>query len=138
MENSTHQKTSTPKKVQTFNLNLPAGTPATRREFRCPLDSEYDQCTGFYAIENKNGGLVAPWRIGIKDDTRTYLDLTNGKHLQASLNFEIKRRFYPCEIKAKGRILIVTIETFDQVAAGNALDVDFIVEVEKLPEPLKK
>ena len=137
MEN-TNPRTTNPKKVQTFNLNLPAGTPATRREFRCPLDSEFDRCTGFYAIENKTGGLVTPWKIGIKDDTRTYLDQTNGKHLQASLNFEIKKRFYPCEIRAKGRVLIVTIEIFEQVAAGNSLDIDFIVEVEKLPEPVKK
>lgn len=128
----------TAKKVQTFNLNLPAGTAATRREFRCQLDSEYDNCTGFYAIENRNGGLTTPWKIGIKDDSRTYLDLTNGKHLQASLNYEIKKRFYPAQIRAKGRVLIVTIETFEGIALGNSLDIDFIVEVEKIPETAKK
>src|SRR5438045_114558 len=93
-------------KIQAFNLVIASGTAATRKEFRCTLDNEFDMANGYYAIENKNGGLTTQWKIGLKDDTRTYMDLVNGKHLQASTAYPIKDRFYGNQqIAAKGRVV---------------------------------
>lgn len=116
-------------KVQSALLSLPANSPAGRRDFKVTLDSEFDHSTGLYAIENHNGGLVTPWKIGLKDSTRTYLDLVNGKHLQASTNYKIKDRFYPQWMRAKGRNIFVTIETYE--ATTSELNIDLFFELVK-------
>lgn len=112
-------------KVQTTTISIPANAPAARRDFKVTLDSEFDHSLGYYAIENSNGGLTTQWKIGVKDDTNTYLDLVNGKHLQASLNFPTKDRFDPQVIRAKGRNVFVTIETYEPTTSELNIDLLF-------------
>lgn len=117
-------------KTQVLNISIPAATAAGRRDYRVTLDSEFDICAGYYALENKDGGLTTQWKIGLKDDSKTYQDLVNGLHFQASTNYKISERFYRDQpFKANGIVVTVTIETFE--ATVSELNIDVLFELKK-------
>lgn len=117
-------------KTQVLNIVIASGTAAGRRDYRVTLDSEFDECAGYYALQNKNGGLTTQWKIGLKDDNRTYQDLVNGLHLQASTSYKISERFYREQpFKAKGIVVTVTIETFE--ATASELNIDVLFDLKK-------
>lgn len=117
-------------RVQTQNILIPSGTAAGRRDFRVTLDSEFHTCTGYYVIENRTGGLNTQWTIGIKDDQRNVRDLTNGQSLQVKTEVPIDLRYSRKALfMAKGKIIIVTIETFETCTSD--LSIDILYELSK-------
>ena len=113
-------------KLQVLTIAIAAATAAGRREFRVTLDAEFEICAGYYALQNKNGGLTTQWKIGLKDDSKTYQDLVNGLHLQSSTAFKIADRFYREQpFVSRGKTITVSIETFEATASELNIDVLF-------------
>jgi hypothetical protein len=116
-------------KVQTENIVIANGTVAGRYETRVTLDSEYDFCTGYYAIENINGGLTR-YNLGLKDDNKTYSDLVNSQSFQTDRNIEITKRYNPdTPFKSKGITVTVTVEFFQALTAD--LNIDMLFRLKK-------
>ena len=116
-------------KIQVENIVVALGTAAGRYETRITLDSEYDFCTGYYMIENSNGGLLR-YNIGLKDDNVTFSDLVNSKHFQASTSYRIVDRYNPeTPFRSKGKTVTVTIEVL--LAPVTDLNIDFLFRLQK-------
>ncbi len=117
-------------KTQIKNLTIAASVAAGRTAFRVELDSEFDICAGYYAIQNLGGGLTTQWKIGLKDDSVTYQDLVNGQHLQVSTALKIADRFNREQpFPSKGKVMIITVETFETTASE--LNIDFLFDLKK-------
>ena len=124
-------------KTQVLNIVIAASQAAGRREFRVALDPEFEFCAGYYALQNKNGGLTTQWRVGLKDDSKTYQDLVNGLHLQASTSVKIADRFYREQpFVSRGKTVTVSIETFETTASE--LNIDFLFDLRTMmPQQVK-
>ena len=120
-------------KIQGENITVPSGTAAARKDFRITLDSEYTYARGYYAIQNTGGGLTTQWKLGIKDDSRTYVDLVNGKHFQSDTNIIIPHRFNPQPLKAAGRTITVTLETYETTTSDLSIDMLFELHKGEMP-----
>lgn len=113
------------KKIQVLNVVIANGTAAGKQDFRVTLDSEFDFCEGYYAIVNSNGGLTR-YNLGLKTDQKTIQDLAHKSHMEASTSYKISDRFNrDTPFESKGKIVIVTVETFAATTSELNLDVLF-------------
>ena len=116
-------------KIQRKNIVLANGTAAGVTTYRVTLDAEYSDCEGVCVIENTAGGLVR-YDIGLKDDTKTIIELASANLLKTTTNYKADDRFLrSVPFKANGKVVTITLETF--AATTSELNVDFLFLLKK-------
>ena len=111
-------------KIQTKNIVVGSGSAAAVSTYRVTLDNEYEECIGIAVVENTAGGLTR-YNVGLKDDSKTYIEPSNVNMLKTTSNYKADERFMRgVPFKAAGKTVTIMLETF--AATTSELNFDFL------------
>lgn len=121
-------------RFQTKNIIVPAATPAGATvEFRIDLDRLYRRTTGWVLFVNNNGG-AAYLRVGLKDDTRTIMEVTNAEFIRATSSNNKGARFTAVYAKVDGQQLTIQVQVPPTGLTADA-NLDFVFSLDDSSEP---
>ena len=117
-------------KIITNTVVVAIGEAAGTRQVNQELDTDFDFCTGFFAVRNKGADYL---RVAIKDqEGNVYVATTNLKTITVGEEVKIKDRFYANEpFRAKGKKMVIEYTWFSAPIAEQSFDIVFELRSEK-------
>lgn len=111
-------------KAQTVTVTFPSGTEAGLYETTVKLDTKFTQCNGVAVYETGAGG-IPNYKIGLKDDTATYQDLTHKNDWLGNTTVAPDHRYKTVSLPIDEQNMVVRTQIPAALTAELSFDVVF-------------
>lgn len=96
-------------KIQTVQFSVASGvTAGTRQQTVLKTDIQFDKVVGFAFLETANSGSTG-YNVELTTKNETLVDAVPYTFVEQNSSVKPTERFFPCNIKAKGEELQLTV-----------------------------